>query len=224
MKLKARLTNAIFRLLFRMFIKLDIKDFQKVPRNGPFMLIANHTSALDGPIMYVFLQPRKMVAMAKKELWNHWFTRYVMTIWESIPVDRENMSRQTMEQCFGILDRGDILAIAPEGTRSSDGTLQQGKAGVAFIAHKKHVPMVPIANIGLEQVPKNIRRLRRTPVTFAVGKPFEIVHSDSRLDAAGREQLIEEIMLRLAELMPVSYRGYYADHEIVYRLTRTVED
>ena len=84
--------------------------------------------------------------------------------------------------------------------------------------------MVPIANIGLDQVPKNIRRLRRTPVTFAVGKPFEIVHSDSRLDAAGREQLIEEIMLRLAELMPVSYRGYYADHEIVYRLTRTVED
>ena len=224
MKLKARITNALFRLLFRMFIKLDIKEFEKVPREGPFMLIANHTSALDGPIMYVFMQPRKMVAMAKQELWKHWFTRYVMNLWESIPVDRENMSRQTMESCFGILDRGDILAIAPEGTRSSDGKLQQGKAGVAFIAHKKQVPMVPVANIGLEKIPQNIKRLRRTPVTFFVGEPFEIVRKEGRLDAAGREQLIEEIMLRLAQLLPPEYRGYYADHEPTYLLTREITE
>lgn len=221
MKLKASLTNALMRIMFRIFLKVDTKEFAKVPQNGPFMLIANHTSALDGPLMYVFMQPRNMVAMAKKELWNHWFTRYIMNLWESIPVDRENMSRQTMEQCFGILDRGDILAIAPEGTRSSDGKLQEGKAGVAFIAHKKQVPMVPIVTIGLERIGNNVKRLRRTPVSIRVGAPFEIIQKGGRLDAAGREQLIKEIMLRLAELMPPEDRGFYAGHKFTYQLTRT---
>ena len=219
MTLKARITNATLRTLFRLFFKIDRREFDKMPRSGPFMIIANHTSTFDGPLMYVFMQPRKMIAMAKQELWDHWFTRYIMNLWESIPVDRENIGRQTMEQCFEVLDRKDILAIAPEGTRSKDGCLQQGKAGVAFIAHKKQVPMVPIVITGFERFKQHIRRCRRTPLTIRIGKPFRIVQGTGRLDASGRERLIEEIMLRLADLMPASHRGFYADHQVEYTLT-----
>jgi 1-acyl-sn-glycerol-3-phosphate acyltransferase len=222
MKLSERITNAVLRTLLRMFFTMNLDEFEKVPRTGPFMLIANHTSAFDGPLMYVFMRPREMVAMAKQELWDHAATRFLMNLWNSIPVDRENMGRQTMEQCFSILDRGDILAIAPEGTRSSNGMLQQGKAGVAFIAHKKQVPMVPIAITGFENFSKNIKRLRRTPLTIAVGKPFEVANTGGRLDAAGRQKLVDEIMLRLAELMPPSHWGFYTGHQLDFTMTKTV--
>lgn len=222
MKLSERITNAVLRTLLRMFFTMNLDELEKVPHTGPFMLIANHTSTFDGPLMYVFMRPREMVAMAKQELWDHAATRFLMNLWNSIPVDRENMGRQTMEQCFSILDRGDILAIAPEGTRSSDGTLQQGKAGVAFIAHKKQVPMVPIAITGFENFSKNIKRLRRTPLTIAVGKPFEVATTGGRLDAAGRQKLVDEIMLRLAELMPPSHWGFYTGHQLDFTMTKTV--
>lgn len=223
MKITERITNAILRGLFRLFFKMDLKEFDKVPKDGPFMIIANHTSALDGPLMYVFMQPRQMIAMAKQELWNHWFTRFIMEQWGSIPVDRENMGRQSMEQCFAVLDRGEILAIAPEGTRNNEGDLQEGKAGVAFIAHKKQVPMVPIVILGFDTFSYHMKRLRRTPLTISVGKPFEIVQKSGRLDAAGRQQLVDEIMLHLAELMPEEKRGHYKNRPLTFSLTKPLE-
>lgn len=220
--MKERLVNAFMRTIFRLLFKMDTKEFDKVPAEGPFIILANHTSALDGPLMYVFMQPRSMVAMAKKELWEHAFTRFIMQLWNLIPVDRENMGRETMQQCFAAIDRNEILAIAPEGTRSKDDRLQEGKAGVAFIAHKKQVPMVPIAIWGFNQLKDNLKRLRRTVLTIRVGEPFEIVEKGGRMDGAGRQQLADEIMLRLAELMPRELWGHYAEHQLAFTLTDTI--
>lgn len=221
MSLKERIVNAILRALFRLFFKINIDEFQKMPHEGPFIILANHTSALDGPMMYVFMRPRNMVAMAKKELWNNFATRFLMNLWNSIPVDRENMERQTLESCFAILDKGDILAIAPEGTRSKDGSLQEGKEGVAFIAYRKKVPMVPIVTIGLENFKQNIKRLKRTEVTIKIGNPFEIT-AQGRLNAESRKQLIDEIMMKLVELLPPSLHGYYTGKNIEYKLTSPI--
>ncbi len=224
MKLSERFMNALFRALFRMFFRINLKALEKIPKKGPYLMMVNHTSALDGPMLYVFLQPMKLVALAKKQLWEKKFTGYVMNSWHSIPVDRENMGRETMEACFSILDHGDTLAMAPEGTRSPDGNLQQGKAGIAYIAHKKQVPMVPVAVYGFNDPSYKKRLFRRRPITIAVGKPFEIIQKGGRLDAAMRQEVIDEIMLRLAELMPKEKRGFYKDHPIEYRLTQTLEE
>ena len=223
MKLSERITNATLRLLLRIFLKINIKEFEKMPKEGPFIIIANHTSALDGPLMYVFMQPRNMVAMAKKELWNSFATRYLMNLWSSIPVDRENMERKTLQQCFDVLNKNNILAIAPEGTRSVDGSLQEGKEGVAFIAYKQKAPMVPIVTIGLEDAFKKIRRFKRAEVTIKIGKPFEIIQKEGRLDADKRSQIIDEVMGRLKDLLPPSMHGYYADKEIQYLLTHNID-
>lgn len=222
MKISERITNALLRSLFRMFFKMNLEEFDKVPKEGPFMLIANHTSALDGPLMYVFMQPRQLFAMAKKELWNHFFTRFIMNQWKSIPVDRENMGRQTMEQCLAVLDQGNILAMAPEGTRNRTGELQEGKAGIAFIAHKKQTPMVPIVLLGFDKFSYYAKRLRRTPITISVGKPFEEVQKGGRMDAESRQQLVDEIMLRLAEQMPEHLWGHYSGRKLEFTLTKTI--
>jgi 1-acyl-sn-glycerol-3-phosphate acyltransferase len=211
------------RTLFRMFYKIDTKELGKVPSGGPLLMLVNHTSVLEGPMLYVFLQPRRVIAMAKKELWDHAMTAYLMKSWGCIPVDRGNMGRETMEACFGVLDRNDILAIAPEGTRSKDGNLQMGRAGVAFIAHKKQVPLLPVAITGFGKNGPKRRLFRRTRITISVGEPFEVVQKGGRLDAAGRQELIDEIMLRLAALMPEERRGYYRGKALEEKRTRIIE-
>jgi 1-acyl-sn-glycerol-3-phosphate acyltransferase len=224
MKVSERFMNALFRTLFRMFFRINLEELDKIPRKGPYLMMVNHTSALDGPMLYVFLQPMKLVALAKKQLWDKKFTGYVMKAWHSIPVDRDNMGRETMEACFSILDHGDTLAMAPEGTRSHDGNLQQGKAGIAFIAHKKQVPMVPVAVYGFNDPTYKKKLFRRRPITIAVGKPFEIIQKGGRLDATMRQEVIDEIMLRLAELMPKDTWGFYKDHTIEFKLTQTLQE
>ncbi len=224
MKMSERFTNAMFRFFYRLFFKIDTSELAKVPKEGPLLLVANHTSFLDGPLLYVFLRPRKTIAMAKKELWNHWFTRNVMNMWECIPVDRENMNRETMQASLNVLKEKNILAIAPEGTRNKEGILQQGKSGVAFIAYKQQAPMIPVVILGFDKFSQNIKRLRRTPLFIKVGEPFTIVKKSGRLDSQGREDLMEEIMLRLAQLLPIENRGYYKDKERQFLLTTTKSD
>lgn len=220
MKLIERTINACLRTFFRLFFKMDKSDLAKVPAEGPLLMMVNHTSNLEGPMLYAFLQPRHLQAIAKQELWDHKFMAWLMNTWKSIPVDRNNMGRATMEACFKVLDEKHILAIAPEGTRSQDGCLQQGKGGIAFIAHKKGSPMVPVAVMGFNDFKKNIRRLKRTPVTIRVGQPFEIIQKGGRLDADTRQALVDEVMLRMAALMPEEKRGFYKDHAIEFSLTK----
>ncbi|MHC1692359.1 MAG: lysophospholipid acyltransferase family protein [Sphaerochaetaceae bacterium] len=222
MKYSERFVNALLRGLFHLLFRLDTKALDQLPHTGPALMIVNHTSNFEGPMIYVFSQPRKMVALAKKQLWDHWITGFLMNLWHSIPVDRENMGRESMDQCFEVLERGELLAIAPEGTRSKDGTLQEGKAGVAFIAYRKQVPLLPIVTLGFERFSQNIKHLRRTPITIKVGKPFEIIQKSGRLDAITRQALVDEIMLRLAELMPPDRWGFYQNRTLDFKLTRSL--
>lgn len=224
MKVSERIVNVALRVFFRVTCRINIEELKKVPQDGPLLLLANHTYVLDGPMLYVFLRRSNLLAMAKKELWDNKFLGWVMDLWRSIPVDRENMGRETMEACFAALDRKEILAMAPEGTRSKDECLQQGKAGIAFIAHKKDAPMVPVVILGLTSFSRNLKRLRRTPITIAVGKPFEIIQKGGRVDAATREALSDEIMLRMAALMPEDKRGYYQGRPLEFSLTREIAE
>jgi 1-acyl-sn-glycerol-3-phosphate acyltransferase len=207
-----RITNAVFRTLLRIVCKLDTRELKaQVPMTGPMIIVTNHIGVLEGPILYLFLRPRDTIALAKQELWGHWFTRKIMSWWEAIPVNRDGMDREAMNACFRTLDESKMLCIAPEGTRSKDGRLQEGKAGTGFIAFKKQVTILPVANYGIEQLGENLRRFRRTPVIFKVGTPFSIISDKRRLSPEERQQITDEMMIRIARLMPEQYHGFYAD-------------
>ncbi|NBK26020.1 MAG: 1-acyl-sn-glycerol-3-phosphate acyltransferase, partial [Spirochaetia bacterium] len=93
MKISARIINSLLRTFFRLFFRIDRSELDKVPHQGPLLMMVNHTSNLEGPMLYAFLQPRKLVAMAKQELWDHKFMAYLMNLWGSIHVNRQNMGR-----------------------------------------------------------------------------------------------------------------------------------
>jgi 1-acyl-sn-glycerol-3-phosphate acyltransferase len=104
---------------------------------------------------------------------------------------------------------GRIIVIAPEGRYSLSGGLEKGTPGAAFLAYKADVPIVPVVVIGTENpyVYGHLKRLRRAPVTFRVGKAFRLSQQTDRRDMM--REGTRQIMESLAKLLPESYRGAY---------------
>lgn len=213
MSILHNLVNRMLKGILRLTCRIDFPNIESIPKQGPLLIVTNHVSALEGPLLYLFMRPRNTIALAKKELWDHAVTRRLMQWWECIPVNRDNLDRQALSSCFEVLDRADILCIAAEGTRSKDGTLQQGKPGSGFIAWKKQVSILPISHSGLENFGRNIKRLRRTPVTVRIGRPFKVCIDSGRLSPDQRQRIADEMMMRIAENMPQRLRGFYASKE-----------
>lgn len=221
MTLANRIGNFLIKGLLHIGCKLDTAELNKLPAKGPMIIITNHISFLEAPILYLFMQPRRTIALGKTELWESFATRTLMNWWECIPVKRGEADRKALKECFAVLDKGDFLCIAPEGTRSPEGTLQRGHAGTSFIAIKKQVPILPVVHIGIENFPKNIKKLKRTPVSIRTGKPFILTLEKQRLNAVERQDITDEMMRRMAVLLPKKNQGYYADKiDLPWKYTR----
>lgn len=203
--------NSIIWLGTVILCRIDKRDFYKVPANGPLILVTNHISSLEVPLLFVHLQPRKMVGLAKIETWNNRFMGWLFDLWDAIPVSRGEADLVAIRACLDVLKSGDILAIAPEGTRSYHGRLLRGQPGIALIALHAGVPILPMAHWGGENFGANLKKLKRTDFQFRVGKPFYLDAKGEKVNGAIRQQMADEIMFQIAELMPEKYHGEYKD-------------
>ena len=110
-----------------------------------------------------------------------------------------------------------ILIILPEGTRSRDGKLIAGKPGVSILAQHSHAPILPVVYFGGEALSENLKHLRRTPFKIVVGNPFLINTRGKRITSEVRQEIADEIMYQLAALLPMEYRGVYAEYDKCHR-------
>jgi 1-acyl-sn-glycerol-3-phosphate acyltransferase len=205
------LVNAAMRGAFRVACRLDIKALSDLPPQGPAILMTNHTTNLDGPAIYVFIQPRKATAIAKRELWANPITRFFMQIWKIIPINRGRVDKRALKRCVAALDQGMFLGVAPEGTRSRSGILGQGHPGIAMLATTRRVPVYPVVHVGLNEVFRSLRRLRRSRVTVRVGRPFLVRPIEGRPSTSQLRRIASEIMFQMALLLPPHLRGNYRD-------------
>ncbi len=211
MKLFYGFVNGLIKLILIAGCKIDRSELEKIPANGPFILVTNHINFLEAPLLYIFMRPRRTIAIGKAELWEKPFTRFLMNLWEVQPIKRGAIDIQGMKSCVKVLEDGDFLCLAPEGTRSRTGKLLKGKAGVIMFAQKGNAPIIPLAHWGGESVSKNLKKLKRTPITIRVGDPVKIsVPEGVKVDAAIRQQLADEVMIQIARMMPDEYHGAYA--------------
>jgi len=186
-------------------------DFDKVPAIGPFLLAVNHINFMDAPLIASHLHNRPLTVLAKEETWDNPLLGALFTLWGAIPIKRGEVDRDAFSAALNALKDGKILAIAPEGTRSGTGLLKRGYPGIVVIAHKADVPIYPIAIYGGEDFWRNIRRIRRTRIHFAVGDPFFIRTDTGATTREGRQETVDEIMHQIAKLLPEEYHGYYTD-------------
>jgi len=207
-----RITNIVVRTLFRIILKVDTTPLRKIPPRGPGILLSNHVSILEGPLLYVFLKARRATALGKIELWQNPLTRFFMQTWDIIPLHRGAVDGQAMRRCLAALAEGQYVGIAAEGTRSRSGKLQKGQPGAPLLATRANVPIYPIAHWGLHNVATNLRRLRRTRVSIRVGRPFYLRKpGDGTITRSDRSVMVEEMMFQLAILLPEHLRGRYSE-------------
>jgi 1-acyl-sn-glycerol-3-phosphate acyltransferase len=209
--MKKWLVNHIIKFLTNILLKIDKSELDKVPQEGPLLVVVNHVNFLDAPVIITHMYPRRATGLVKKETWDNAFHRFLFNTWEGIPIDREIADFTAFREAYKALKDGKLLAVAPEGTRSEDGILAQAKPGVAMLAVKADIPILPIAYYGHESFSKNLKKLKRTPMFIKVGQPFRI-HLNGRAREKGvMQEVADEMMIEIAKLMPESYRGVYAN-------------
>lgn len=115
---------------------------------------------------------------------------------------------------IALMEAGKCLIIAPEGTRSRSGSLIEGKPGVAYLAARSGFPIIPVGITGTEDktIFRNIKRFKKSTVTLTGGKPFVIPPLPNKDRDAALRNATDEVMCRIAALLPETYRGIYKDH------------
>jgi 1-acyl-sn-glycerol-3-phosphate acyltransferase len=183
---------------------LKVVGLENFPMSGGVLLVANHASHLDPPLVACGL-PRQTHFLAKDELFKNPILALHLKNVNVHALARGAGDRGAIRTCVEVLKQGHPLLIFPEGTRTENGHLQPAQHGAAMIALTADVPVCPIHIAGTyESFPKGQRSIRRVPITVTVGKPFSaglvadaasIGDKRVRYDAVSRE-----IMRRIAAL------------------------
>jgi 1-acyl-sn-glycerol-3-phosphate acyltransferase len=195
--------------LFKLFTRWQVKGKENVPEEGPVLVVANHLNLADPPLLGVSLE-RRVIFMAKEELFRSRLSAYFLGGFGSFPVHRGKLDRQALRSSQQVLADGQILVMFPEASRSRSARLKEALPGSALIACRSGVPILPVGIIGTEQLRGVGCLFRRPRVTINIGQPFSLPPVEGKLT---REKLVEYtdlIMRRVAELLPPKYRGVYA--------------
>lgn len=203
--------NTVIRFILHILLKIDSSELAKVPEKGPLLVAANHINFIDAPVLITHLQPRPVTGLVKKETWDNPVMAFLFNVWGGIPIDRSVADFAAFREAKKALSEGKILAVAPEGTRSNDGSLMRGKPGIVILASQIDVPILPIVYYGHEEFRANLLKLKRTRMTIKVGKPFKIVLLGNQKNKEVMQGVTDAIMLEIADLLPEKYHGVYAD-------------
>ncbi|MGQ9458090.1 MAG: lysophospholipid acyltransferase family protein [Anaerolineae bacterium] len=210
MKLARAILAVVLRLAMRLLLRLEVEGLERIPARGPVILIFNHITFLD-PVILTGLLPRESAAMSKVENFSKPVVGLLLRIFGAFPVERGRVDRRALRRSLEVLERGGVLLIAPEGTRSRVPGLQEGKDGIAYVALQSGVSVIPVGIAGAERFSANLRNLRRTPVRVRVGRPFRLVPKGPKVRRPELHEMTTEAMYELAKVLPPAYRGVYAD-------------
>jgi 1-acyl-sn-glycerol-3-phosphate acyltransferase len=209
---KRRFLRFLLRsLAFTLLVHLENVDgLDNIPDIGPGILLMNHIGWVD-PIVLVHVVQRDIVPLAKVEVFDYPVIGIFPRLWGVIPVQRGGFDRQAVQSSLEVLKKGQIILVAPEGTRNPE--LQHGKGGFAYLASRSGAPIIPVAIEGSPGYPviRYSRRWRESPISVNFGRPFIYKEQYRR---AGRDELnllADEAMYYLAEMLPAERRGYYSD-------------
>lgn len=191
---------------------------ENIPKTGGVILASNHLSFIDS-VFLPLMTERRITFLAKSDYYTTrglkgWFSRTFLTAVGMLPIDRSGgkASEASLQTGLGVLARGEVLGIYPEGTRSPDGRLYRGRTGVARMILEGHVAVVPVAMIDTEKVMpigSKIPHVQR--VGIIIGKPLDF----SRFEGMEGDRFIlrsvtDEIMYELDRLSEQEYVDVYA--------------
>jgi 1-acyl-sn-glycerol-3-phosphate acyltransferase len=227
------------RAASRLLLDLKVEGLHHVPAHGPLIVIANHFSWFDAPLLTLYLpfQPAFLIASESQRFW---FVRLFMRAFHGIPIWRGRVDRDALAAALATLRQGKVVGIFPEGgidpryaerrargegivendaqndygfVSRHDAELTHPEPGAAFLALQSQARILPVALLGTEKILPNLLRFRCTNVTVRIGAPFGPLAVEGQLQGADRRQrlnrIAEQIMHRIAALFPPEKRGPY---------------
>jgi 1-acyl-sn-glycerol-3-phosphate acyltransferase len=204
----------LLRILLNLIAEIEVQGYENVPETGAFVIATNHIGMLDSTMLFYALN-RWDVFIPVGEKWEQSaFLRWLGKYFNFVFIDRFNPDLKAMRKIIGLMEKGNILVIAPEGTRSRIASMNEGKPGVSYLAAKLNRPIVPVGLAGTEDkiVIDNLKHLRRSHFYVTAGEAFSLPPLPVKDRDMALKQCTDEIMCRIAALIPEGYRGVYAKH------------
>jgi len=204
--------------LCKMVFRPWIVGAENIPREGPVILASNHLSFVDSVFLPLMIE-RRVYFLAKSEYFTGkglkgWLTKHFMLATGQLPIDRSGgqASEASLITGLGVLDKGNVLGIYPEGTRSPDGKLYRGRTGVARMILESGAPVIPVAMIDTDKampIGSKMPKIRR--IGTIIGEPLDF----SRFQGMQSDRFIlrsvtDEIMHELKALSGQTYADVYA--------------
>ncbi len=201
----------LFRGIFHLVARVKMTGQENIPADGAYMIVFNHVSIYDPPFL-VSHWPTPPEILGADDVWTRPGQSTLARLYGGIPIHRGEVDRTAMGKMLAALRAGRPLLVAPEGTRSHQPGLQQGKPGIAYLIDQTHVPIVPVGVIGTtDEFLSQALRGERPPLELHVGRPFTLPEfsSPELTPKEIRQRKADYIMGRIAALLPHHYRGVY---------------
>jgi 1-acyl-sn-glycerol-3-phosphate acyltransferase len=220
-----RFANIALRATLKMFSDYAVDGRENIPSDGPLIVVANHQSNVDPPILAASLR-RDIRFLAKDSIFKNVTPvgRWFLKSYGAQPLKRGAMDLGALRWALTELKRpGATLALFPEGTRNP-GEMKGAQSGIVPLAARAGTPILPVGMTGVEGMGSVLRVFKpKGRIRVHIGRPFRL-NVEGKLSRVETEAAASEIMGRVAALLPESYRGEYKEvSEAPFKYTTTME-
>ena len=214
--------RGLIRFLINLIARVEVSGYDNLPKDTSFVIATNHLGFLDVPIAFYALNRWDMFVVIGEKWRDVGLFRWVGKHFNFIFIDRFNPDIKALRTIISLMEKNNILVIAPEGTRSRTGALIEAKPGVSYLATKLKRPIVPVAITGTEDenLLGNLKKLRRSHITVGAGPTFTLPPLPRENRDEILKQYTDEIMCHIAALLPEQHRGVYAEHPRLQELLK----
>ena len=208
------LLRFLVRMLINLLARVEVDGLENVPQKTSFVITSNHLGFIDTFLAFYALNRWDMFVMIGEKWGKIPFFRWVGKYFNFVFIDRFNPDLKALRTVLDRMKAGQVLVIAPEGTRSRTGALIDAKPGASYLAAKLGYPIVPVAITGTPDrvILDHLIHFQRAPVSVTAGPVFQLPPLPSRDREKTLQRDTDEIMCRIAALLPEKYRGWYAAH------------
>jgi len=201
--------------------KIVIKGSGNIPLKGPFIVVCNHFNRLDPPfVIYAIKKPINFLMASDQTVENQ--LMWAPWLYGFIPTNRQNIAPSTIKRSINVLKKGEILGIFPEGG-ATEQYLRPAKNGAAYLATTANVPILPIGLTGMDNIWNNWFRGIKPKLQINIGEPFVVgaLPKDRKERNEALKTTGDEIMFRIAVLVPDRFRGEFGEKQYMNNINET---